>query len=167
MTNKELAAALRLCGSVRTCDECLKCPFFEGCDPELCIPKMTAACADALENSESHVMALQQEIEKLRAKMEALLDENERLKADKDKNVPIKWVSVEERLPKHDEEVLVLTAPGTLSLGQNQVVAEYIHPINEKFGVFINFYAGYDDKNLLSVTHWQPLPEPPSTEGVE
>lgn len=77
-----------------------------------------------------------------------------------------KWISVEERMPEHDTDVLVLTAPGTLSLGQNCVVAEYIHPRMEKSGVFINFYAGYDDKNILAVTHWMPLPEPPK-EGLE
>ena len=77
-----------------------------------------------------------------------------------------RWISVEERLPEHGTDVLVLTAPGTLSLGKNCVVAEYIHPRMEKSGVFINFYAGYDDKNILAVTHWMPLPEPPK-EGLE
>lgn len=72
-----------------------------------------------------------------------------------------KWIGVEERMPEHGTDVLVLTAPGTLSLGKNCVVAEYIHPRMEKSGVFINFYAGYDDKNILAVTHWMPLPEPP------
>lgn len=75
-----------------------------------------------------------------------------------------KWISVEERLPEHGTDVLALTAPGTLSLGQNCVVAEYIHPRMEKSGVFINFYAGYDDKNILAVTHWMPLPEPPEVD---
>lgn len=73
-----------------------------------------------------------------------------------------KWISVEELMPEHGTDVLVLTAPGTLSLGQNCVVAEYIHPRMEKSGVFINFYAGYDDKNILAVTHWMPLPELPN-----
>lgn len=77
-----------------------------------------------------------------------------------------RWISVEEQMPEHGTDVLVLTAPGTLSLGKNCVVAEYIHPRMEKSGVFINFYAGYDDKNILSVTHWMPLPEPPK-EGLE
>ena len=78
-----------------------------------------------------------------------------------------RWVSVEERLPEHGTDVLVLTAPGTLSLGQNCVVAEYIHPRMEKSGVFINFYAGYDDKNILAVTHWMPLPELPKEDENE
>lgn len=75
-----------------------------------------------------------------------------------------KWISVKERMPEHGTDVLVLTAPGTLSLGQNCVVAEYIHPRMEKSGVFINFYARYDDKNILAVTHWMPLPEPPEVD---
>ena len=81
-----------------------------------------------------------------------------------EKKVP-KWIGVEERMPEHDTDVLVLTAPGTLSLGKNCVVAEYIHPRMEKSGVFINFYAGYDDKNILAVIHWMPLPEPPKEEN--
>ena len=90
----------------------------------------------------------------------ALID---RLETERDEalaKVP-KWISVEELMPEHGTDVLVLTAPGTLSLGKNCVVAEYIHPRMEKSGVFINFYAGYDDKNILAVTHWMPLPEPP------
>ena len=83
-----------------------------------------------------------------------------------EKKVP-KWIGVEERMPEHGTDVLVLTAPGTLSLGQNCVVAEYIHPRMEKSGVFINFYAGYDDKNILAVTHWMPLPELPKEDENE
>ena len=83
-----------------------------------------------------------------------------------DAKVP-KWISVEEQMPEHGTDVLVLTAPGTLSLGQNCVVAEYIHPRMEKSGVFINFYAGYDDKNILAVTHWMPLPELPKEDENE
>ena len=78
-----------------------------------------------------------------------------------------KWISVEEQMPEHGTDVLVLTAPGTLSLGKNCVVAEYIHPRMEKSGVFINFYAGYDDKNILAVTHWMPLPELPKEDENE
>lgn len=87
----------------------------------------------------------------------------ERLESERDEALAKvqKWISVEERMPEHGTDVLVLTAPGTLSLGKNCVVAEYIHPRMEKSGVFINFYAGYDDKNILAVTHWMPLPEPP------
>ena len=83
-----------------------------------------------------------------------------------EKKVP-KWIGVEERMPEHGTDVLVLTAPGTLSFGQNCVVAEYIHPRMEKSGVFINFYAGYDDKNILAVTHWMPLPELPKEDENE
>lgn len=80
MTNRELAAVLRLCGDTRTVEECrAECPFYKGPDVERCVPKMTSACADALENHESHVLALQKEIEKLRGQLEFSRGEREAL----------------------------------------------------------------------------------------
>lgn len=62
------------------------------------------------------------------------------------------WISVEDRLPEPSTYVLVLTAPGTLSLGQNFVVADYIHAKQEKHGMFIKAYSGYSDDDILNVT---------------
>lgn len=70
MTNKELAAALRLCGGTTGVEEChAACPFFRGADVALCIRPMTSICADALENNEAHIAALQEEIENLRKQL--------------------------------------------------------------------------------------------------
>lgn len=92
MTNQELAAALRLCGSEPCAIHCQnECPFFKGRNLNLCIPAMTSACADALENHESHVMALQQEIEKLRGQI--ILRNDELLKLRE--QVP-RWIPVTE-----------------------------------------------------------------------
>lgn len=75
-----------------------------------------------------------------------------------------KWISVEDRLPEPSSYVLALTAPGALSVGQNVIVADYIHPKSEDHGVFVIAYTNYDDKDIVPVTHWMSLPEPPKEE---
>ena len=75
-----------------------------------------------------------------------------------------KWISVEDRLPDPSTYVLALTAPGALSVGQNVIVADYIHPKSEDHGVFVIAYTPYADQYILPVTHWMPLPEPPKEE---
>lgn len=75
-----------------------------------------------------------------------------------------KWISVKERLPKPSTYVLALTAPGALSVGENVIVADYIHPKKEEYGVFIMAYTSYADQYILPVTHWMPIPEMPKEE---
>lgn len=75
-----------------------------------------------------------------------------------------RWISVKDRLPEPSTYVLALTAPGALSVGQNVIVADYIHPKSEDHGVFVIAYTNYDDKDIVPVTHWMPLP---STEGLK
>lgn len=146
MTNKELAAALRLCGSEKPIDDCPKCPFFEGYDPKRCIPKMTAACADALENSESHVAALQKEIEGLRA-------QNKKLQAiATELQSKSQWVSVTERMP--EDYIRVLTNDGR----GNTHIFSHSKALRFPFGI------GPNNHRYYQVTHWMPLPEPPEEE---
>ena len=75
-----------------------------------------------------------------------------------------KWISVKDRLPEPSTYVLALTAPGALSVGQNVIVADYIHPKKEEHGVFIMAYTPCADQYILPVTHWMPLPETPKEE---
>ena len=69
-----------------------------------------------------------------------------------------KWISVKERLPEPSTYVRALTAPGALSVGENVIVADYIHPKREEHGVFVIAYTPYADQYILPVTHWMPLP---------
>lgn len=65
-----------------------------------------------------------------------------------------RWISVNERTPSNLEDVLVVA---------------YWHG---KYQTFIGWYAeknrmwnvnvGYEDKNNLHVTHWMPIPKPPT-----
>lgn len=70
---------------------------------------------------------------------------------DKDINVPSKWISVKDRLPKDGECVIVYdTREDYIGMWEFSGVAWY-----------------NDDYNPLSideVTHWMPLPEPPEGE---
>ena len=75
-----------------------------------------------------------------------------------------KWISVKDRLPNASTYVLALTAPGALSVGENVIVADYIHPKREGHGVFVIAYTPYADQYILPVTHWMPLPEMPKEE---
>ena len=75
-----------------------------------------------------------------------------------------KWISVKDRLPEPSTYVLALTAPCALSVGENVIVADYIHPKREECGVFVIAYTPYADQYILPVTHWMPLPAPPKEE---
>ena len=69
-----------------------------------------------------------------------------------------RWISVEERLPEHNQDVIAITKAGNLSVGQNIVTCTFCKPRNEKQGLF---YLPYTMGRNLIVTHWQPLPQPP------
>ena len=72
----------------------------------------------------------------------------------------IRWRKVSEEMPeKSSTFVLALTAPGELSVGRNIIVADYIHPVNEPCGAFILAYG--DKLDMVNVTHWAYLHEPP------
>lgn len=70
-----------------------------------------------------------------------------RKQGDKDTNVLIKWISVQEKLPENNDKVLAFTLSG-------------------KYAV-----ARYDQRRRcwiaagnLTVTHWMPLPDVPEVE---
>ena len=68
MTNKELAAALRCC-RINDCENCPARSTAIRTSAPRCYEVLLIVAADALENSETHVMALQQEIERLRGQL--------------------------------------------------------------------------------------------------
>lgn len=49
ITLKQLADALRRCGSGHTVDDCKGCAFYDGLDMRLCIQKMTERAAQVIE----------------------------------------------------------------------------------------------------------------------
>ncbi len=71
------------------------------------------------------------------------------------------WIKIEEKLPKQDEEVLVLA---------NKVESEIFYEVSEPSCVKVRFnkleYSSVVDCDYYEVfasgiTHWQPLPKSP------
>lgn len=61
------------------------------------------------------------------------------------------WISVKDRLPEEGQEVLVSTKSKN---GQRNVDKGYILPGKNRFV----------HRGTAEVTHWMPLPEPPSAD---
>ena len=136
--------------------DCKKCPFYKtepvpedlvgkvnltewsSCD----VDAVGLAAADRIANQSTHIAALQQEIEKLRAQLP-------------------RWIPVEERLPDHDELVLVIasgkpkeniTLDGAIELATLYSDGWCLETWPEWVGA--------------KVTHWMPLPTGPEVEDT-
>ena len=90
-------------------------------------------------------LELRQKVEEIHK----LLEENESLSAT------MQWVSVTERLPEINQQVLVL---GT---NPNIVTTGYIHKYGHWIWSSLNGSTHKAD-HIYKITHWMPLPEPPS-----
>lgn len=167
MTNHELAAALRNCEKEGHCDTC---PARDSANPfsAACIAVLQGQAANALENAENHVMALRKEIETLRAQLTTVQHQNEQLREANALTVKAttdrlcrEWVSVKERLPDREEDVLVLVSGKfkNCTFDHAYMIGIYAGP----FGWILNEYPEWENPG---VTHWMPLPEPLKAEVV-
>ena len=153
MTDKELIQALRCCEKLNGC--CV-CPARE----DDCRGVSYGHAADRLE---------------------ALLAENERraqtaviAKADGGITITCQsfgWISVEERLPEREAEYIVVVKFKYDCEKDFNVAVDLADYVQESSGYIDNHWATvndwYDGQQYMHVTHWMPLPELPSTEGVE
>ena len=67
------------------------------------------------------------------------------------------WISVEERLPKVDTDVLVITANGSFKVGRCNIYHN---------GTLVLWMTN-DGLGERAITHWMPLPEAPKMKGGE
>ena len=112
--------------------------------------------ADRIANQSTHIAALQQEIEKLRAQNEQLREAAALVTKESAELLERRWIPVEERLPE---------------VWRNDETAELVNYMicSPDFGVDIGNYHAKAKKWLCmalpcTVTHWMPLPEPPKEE---
>jgi hypothetical protein len=65
------------------------------------------------------------------------------------------WISVDERLPKVDTDVLVITANGSFKVGRCNIYHN---------GTLVLWMTN-DGLGEKAITHWMPLPEAPKMKG--
>ena len=72
----------------------------------------------------------------------------------------MEWISVNDRLPKHKQEVLTaLNYVGSPKLCQCTFVERYCSDKVDWINVFVGLNGGLYPYH--GVTHWMPLPKPP------
>lgn len=81
------------------------------------------------------------------------------------------WISIKDRLPEHEKTILIYSYEGLCvcvfveSKKMNQSLNEYGYG-HESVDINIHpFYFASQERNgytLNGVTHWMPLPEPPT-----
>lgn len=171
MRDQELVNALRCVSTAGgPIGDCKKCPFYKtepvpedlagkvnltewsSCD----VDAVGLAAADRIANQITHIAALQQEIEKLRAQNEQLREADALVTKESAELLERRWIPVEERLPEDRSDVLVVA---------------YWH---ERWGVYMGWCAperaawsvriGIGNRSDIAVTHWMPLPSGPEVE---
>ena len=171
MRDQELVNALRCVSTAGgPIGDCKKCPFYktEPVPEDLAgkvnltewsscnVDAVGLAAADRIANQITHIAALQQEIEKLRAQNEQLRESAALVTKESAELLERRWIPVEERLPE---------------VWRNDETAELVNYMiySPDFGVDIGNYHAKAKKWLCmalpcTVTHWMPLPSGPEVE---
>lgn len=75
----------------------------------------------------------------------------------------MEWISVEDRLPTNDDDVLVYNPKDGISIGEFDLAK--VHGYYEEDGSYFITNSGWETEYswapYMSPTHWMPLPEPP------
>ena len=138
MRDQELVNAIRRLKVETGSLACMGCGHEHNCGVSGCAVMREAA--DRIANQNTHIAALQREIEKLRGQLP-------------------RWIPVTERLPEDRSDVLVV-AYWHERWG---VYMGWCAPERVAWSVHI----GIGDRSDIAVTHWMPLPEPPEVENAE
>lgn len=123
-------------------------------DPLGGLEKDLRAAADRIANQNTHILALQKEIEGLRSQNEQLREAAALVAKESAELLERRWIPVEERLPEDPVKKVLVFVPHTHGdivdagryLGADGWVLEGWHLTQN------------------AVTHWMPLPEPPEEE---
>lgn len=173
MKREEIVSGLRQRRLETGSIACLGCGWENSCGFRGC--RIMREAADMLENDETYDGVLRDAIEKwekaygtLREKHSALLKQNGELrdaaaqvtKLAAEAAVERDWISVEDRLPEDDGDVLAIVSgypSPNITLEDVMVVAAFCK------GEW--WYIGeYPDWDNPIITYWMPLPEPPEEE---
>ena len=159
MRDQELVNALRCVSTAGgPIGDCKKCPFYKtepvpedlagkvnltewsSCD----VDAVGLAAADRIANHSTHIAALQQEIEKLRAQLP-------------------RWIPVTERLPE-------LQSWGASEVVLGLIKSENAPSLNKLHNLTLCVYCDNGIWSMpgryVAITHWMPLPTDPEVENA-
>lgn len=174
MKRDEIVAGLRWLRPESGDFACDGCGWENSCGARGC--RIVREAADMLENDESQAIALQRELALRQAQLDCatassavLKKQNEQMrdaaaqvtKLAAEAAVERDWISVEDRLPEDDGDVLAIASgypTPNITLEDVMVVAAFCGGE----GWYIGEYPDWDDP---IITYWMPLPEPPK-EGM-
>ena len=134
MRDQELVSAIRRLKVETGSLACMGCGHEHNCGVSGCAVMQEAA--DRIANQSTHVAALQQEIDRLRAQLP-------------------RWIPVDERLPATES-----WGASKVVLGIVQNESGYPPP-NPCFCVYLGNQKWRIRGRMATITHWMPLPEPP------
>lgn len=174
MKRDEIVAGLRWLRLENGDFACEGCGWENSCGVHGC--QIMREAADMLENDESQAVALQRVLALRQAQLDCaaassavLKKQNEQMrdataqvtKLAAEAAVERDWISVEDRLPEDDGDVLAIVSgypTPNITLEDVLVVAAFC----EGEGWYIGEYRDWDNP---IITYWMPLPEPPK-EGM-
>lgn len=176
MQDQDLVKALR-CTSAPggPVGDCKKCPFCRtehiGADLakifgqdywERCgVNGIAIAAADRIANQDTHILALQKEIEGLRSQNKQLREAAALVTKESAELLERRWIPVEERLPE-------LQSWGASEVVLGWTKSENAPPLNKPHNLTLCIYCDNGIWSMpgryVAITHWMPLPEPPEEE---
>ena len=114
--------------------------------------------ADRIVNQNTHIAALQQEIEKLRGQNEQLREAAALVTKESAELLERRWIPVTERLPE-------LQSWGASEVVLGLIKSENAPSLNKLHNLTLCVYCDNGIWSMpgryVAITHWMPLPEPP------
>ena len=156
MRDQELVSVIRRLKVETGSLACMGCGHEHNCGVSGCAVMREAA--DRIANQNTHILALQKEIEKLRGQNEQLRRAAALVAKESAELLDRRWIPVTERLPE-------LQSWGASEVVLGLIKSENAPSLNKLHNLTLCVYCDNGIWSMpgryVAITHWMPLPEPP------